>query len=97
MFKTEFLKKTFFFVFLSFLRFSDNFNYNCYQLSIHHLPSNERAGPLNFGANPTLHSYGNPQHDELKDKGNLFGNIYSREPPRHILIIYVLQLRLLHH
>ena len=35
---------SFFFVFLSFLSFSDNFNYNCYQLSIHHVPSNERAG-----------------------------------------------------
>ena len=35
---------SFFFVFLSVLRFSDNFNYNCYQLSIHHVPSNERAG-----------------------------------------------------
>ena len=35
---------SFFFVFLFFLSFSDNFNYNCYQLSIHHVPSNERAG-----------------------------------------------------
>ena len=34
----------FFLVFLSVLSFSDNFNYNCYQLSIHHVPSNERAG-----------------------------------------------------
>ena len=35
---------SFFFVFLSFLSFSDNVNYNCYQLWIHHFPSNERAG-----------------------------------------------------
>ena len=44
MFKTEFLKKLSFLFFYPSYVFSDNFNYNCYQLSIHHVPSNERAG-----------------------------------------------------
>ena len=81
MFKTEFLKK------LSFLFFYPSYVFpiiltiivTSSQFIMFQVMSGLALSTLELvkSGKSTLHSYGNPQHDELKDKGNLFGNIYN--------------------